>query len=182
MAATRSFLYFTFAVLCSLSLNASATGQTRIFYSAYFSGYVPTVSLEGATLFASYASGVGIRFSPTKYVAGTIITHELENLDPDFNLADYPLYFFGLKDTSDLSPEVARPFDNSREEMRSSMNDPAIDTLKVDGATVYIACSPHCEALVVQESQSEQILHLTSRGVGQSELVSILTGHEHAAE
>ena len=182
MAATRFFLYFTFAVLCSLSLNASATGKTRIFYSAYFSGYVPTASLEGATFFGSYAGGLGIRFSSTEYVAGTIITHELENLDADFNLADYPLYFFGLKDTSDLPPEVAKPFDNSREEMKSSMNDPPIDTLKIDGATVYIACSPHCEALVVQESQAEQILHLTSRGLAQSELVSILTGHQHAAE
>src|SRR5690606_41134235 len=113
MAATRFFLYFAFAVLCSLSCNASATGKTRIFYSAYFSGYVPTVSLEEATFFASYAGGLGIRFSSTEYVAGTIITHELENLDADFNLADYPLYFFGLKDTSDLPPEVAKPFDNS---------------------------------------------------------------------
>src|SRR5690554_6724340 len=182
MAATRFFLYLIFAVLCSLSLNASATGKTRIFYSAYFSGYVPTASLEGATFFGSYAGGLGVRFSSTESVAGTIITHELENLDADFNLADYPLYFFGLKDTADLSPEVAKPFDNSREEMRSSMNNPPIDTLKIDGATVYIACTPHCEALVVQESQAEQILHLTSRGLGQSELVSILTGHQHAAE
>src|SRR5690554_131322 len=137
---------------------------------------------KGQASLVRMRGGLGIRFSSTEYVAGTIITHELENLDADFNLADYPLYFFGLKDTSDLPPEVAKPFDNSREEMKSSMNDPPIDTLKIDGATVYIACSPHCEALVVQESQAEQILHLTSRGLGQNELVSILTGHQHAAE
>lgn len=59
MAATRFFLYFAFAVLCSLSLNASATGKTRIFYSAYFSGYVPTASLEGATFFGSKIKGSG---------------------------------------------------------------------------------------------------------------------------
>src|SRR5690606_41056355 len=64
MAAIRSFLYFAFATLCSLSCNASATGKTRIFYSAYFSGYVPTVSLEEATFFASYAGGWASGFRP----------------------------------------------------------------------------------------------------------------------
>ena len=62
MAATRFFLYFAFAVLCSLSLNASATGKTRIFYSAYFSGYVPTASLEGATFFGSKIENKGVRY------------------------------------------------------------------------------------------------------------------------
>lgn len=182
MTATRSLLSLTFAALCSLSFNASATGETKIFYSGYFTGYVPTESLNGATFFTSYASGLGIKYSATKYVTGTIITHELESLGTEFNLADYPLYLLGLKDTADLSSEVAEPFNNSREEMKASMHDPVIDTLKIDGATVYTACSEHCEAFVVQDSQAEQILHLTSRGFSQSELISILKGGQHGAK
>ncbi len=174
MPGTKTLKVASIATLVALSQLAQGEPMTKVFYSGYFTGYLPTSDLEGSTLFVSEGPGIGIKLGSRGYVSGMVITHAKENLDVSFNLADYPLYLYGHKDTDDLPPEVAEPFINSLEVLKRNLKNPTFDTVNIDGATVYTACSQRCEAIVVQTSQNEQILHLTSEGLTQAEIVALL--------
>lgn len=182
MTGTRTMRAASLAVLIALCQFAEAEPITKVFYSGYFTGYFPTSDLEGSTLFVSEGPGIGIKLGRGGYISGMVISHEKENLDADFNLADYPLYLYGHKNTDHLPPTIAEPFVNSLKILKSSLEGPVFDTVKIDGATVYTACSHRCEAIVVQADQSEQILHLTSDGLTQADILALVKGDTNATK
>lgn len=182
MAGTKTIRLASIAMLMTLSQLAQGEPITKVFYSGYFTGYFSTSDLEGSTFFVSEGPGIGVKLGRGGYVSGMVITHAKESLDVGFNLADYPLYLYGHKDTDDLPPAVAEPFVNSLEALKHNLKNPVFDTLNISGATVYTACSHRCEAIVVQANQNEQILHLTSDGLTQADILALIKGDSNAAE
>lgn len=180
MTTPKSFRFLVFAALAMAGLNAHATGLTKVFFSGYFSAYVPTHSLDGATFFNS--DGPGIKFSDGRYFAGSLITRQQENVDPSFSLRDYPLYLFGLKGVAQLGAEEAARFERSHAELKESLGDPAFDSAQIPGATLYTACSSRCEAIVVQDAQDEHLLHITSRGFNSAAIMTLLQDGNDAAD
>ena len=174
------FRSVAFVALTMAALDVYASGTTRIFFSGYFSAYLPTQSLDGATFFSS--DGPGIKFSDGSHLAGTLITREREGFDPTFELRDYPLYLFGLKDPDELGIGDAEKFLRSHEELKSSLGDPVFEVVNVTGATFYSACSDRCEAIVVQDAQDEHLLHITSRGLSKTDIMTFLQDGNHAAD
>lgn len=172
MIISRAFISAVMAALLLTGMEAQASGLTKFFFSGYFTISVPTEALEGATIF--HSDGPGIKFSDGNHLAGAVITRERENLDTEFELANYPLYLFGLKNTESLDPQEAEKFTRSLVELRASLGNPAFEQITVNDATVYFACADRCEAIVVQHQQDDQLLHITSRGFSQSELIAIL--------
>lgn len=174
------FRAVAFVALTIAALDVHAAGTTRIFFSGYFSAYLPARSLDGATFFSS--DGPGIKFSDGSHLAGSLITREREGFDATFELKHYPLYLFGLKDPDELAKSDAEKFLRSREELKSSLGDPVFEVAELPGATFYSACSDRCEALLVQTDQDEHLLHITSRGLGKAELISFFRDGNHAAD
>lgn len=172
MTAPTSIRSAFLTALLILSLNVNASGMTKIHFSPIFTASVPTQSLDGATFFSS--DGPAIRFSSKKYLAGSIITRERDGLGPTFDLTDYPLYLFGWKDTEGLTPEEAEIFMRSHEEWTAILDGPVFESVKLPEATAYTACSHRCEVILVKDGQTEQILHLTSQGFSQADLLRIL--------
>ena len=97
-------------------------------------------------------------------------------------LGVYPRYLFGQKSLDNLSAEAADRFSRSRSELKASLGDPAFESASISGATLYTACSTRCEGFVIQDGQDEQILHLTSRGFKQADLLRLLQGGDDAVE
>ncbi|MEH6500796.1 MAG: hypothetical protein V7751_15540 [Pseudoalteromonas distincta] len=178
MIISRAFRSAVMAALLITGMEAQATGLTKIFFSGYFSVSIPTESLDGATIF--HSDGPGIKFSDGRHFAGALITREQESLGDEFELADYPLYLFGLKDTETLDQQEAEKFTRSLAELRASLGHPAFEQITINDATVYFACADRCEAIVVQHQQDEHLLHITSRGFSQSDLIAILQGGNDA--
>ncbi len=178
MRVTPHLVAIAFGVLPA---NAAMSSElTRIFYSGYFEAHVSTQSLEGATFFIS--DGPGIRFKDGRHVAGMVVTRESAGLDTDFDLREYPAYLFGQKRLDGLSAEVADKFSRSHTELKVSLNDPAFDSARINDATLYTACSTRCEGYLVQDGQDEQILHLSSRGFNQADLINLLQGGDNATK
>ena len=174
------FRSVAFVALAMAALDVYASGTTRIFFSGYFSAYLPTRSLDGATFFSS--DGPGIKFSDGSHLAGTLITREREGFDPAFKLRDYPLYLFGLKNPDELGIGDAEKFLRSHEELKVSLGDAVFEVTDVPGATFYSACSDRCEAIVVQDAQDEHLLHITSRGLGKTDIMTFFQDGSHAAD
>ena len=174
------FRSVAFVALAMAALDVYASGTTRIFFSGYFSAYLPTRSLDGATFFSS--DGPGIKFSDGSHLAGTLITREREGFDPAFKLRDYPLYLFGLKGPDELGTGDAGKFLRSHEELKVSLGDAVFEVTDVPGATFYSACSDRCEAIVVQDAQDEHLLHITSRGLGKTDIMTFFQDGSHAAD
>src|SRR5690606_39171809 len=103
MTYPKPFGLVIFTALVLTGLNVHASGTTRVFFSGYFSAHIPTQSLERATFFIS--DGPGVKFANGSHLAGSLITRERENFDSSFQLRNYPLYLFGLKDTGQLSAD-----------------------------------------------------------------------------
>lgn len=180
MSNSKAAVFIILAALTMAGFNAHATGLTKVFFSGYFSAYVPTSLLEEATFF--HSDGPGIKFNDGRYFAGSLITREREDLDPAFSLRDYPLYLFGLKGFEHLDAADAARFQRSHEELKESLADPVFDSIKIPGATVYTACSTRCEAIAVQDVQDEHLLHITSRGFNPADITKLLEDGSDAAE
>lgn len=178
MTYAKPFGLIIFAALLLIGLNAHASGTSRVFFSGYFSAHLSTPSLEGATFFVS--DGPGVKFANGSYLAGSLITREGENFDYSFQLRDYPLYLFGLKDTGQLTTDQAEKFQRSHEALKHSLGSPVFEATRIPGATLYSACSDRCEAIVVQDTQDEHLLHITSRGLSQNDLMTLLQDSNHA--
>lgn len=168
------------AAAMSFAATSAAAEQTRIVYSGYFETYIPTESLTGATFFSS--DGPAIRFKGGGHIAGSIVTHQTAGFEAGFDFRDYPLYLFGQKESSGLRPDISDAFIRSRAELQESLNQPTFDAVSIQGGTLYTACSHRCEAFVVQDDQSEQMLHLTTRGFTQTDLIKFLQGGNDAAK
>lgn len=180
MISSKTARLIILTALTMAGFSASATGLTKVFYSGYFTAYVPTPSLDEATFF--HSDGPGIKFKDGRYFAGSLITRQRENLDPAFSLRDYPLYLFGLKGFEHLDAANAARFQRSHEELKESLADPVFDSIQIPGATVYTACSTRCEAIVVQDAQDEHLLHITSRGFNPGDITTLLEDGSDAAE
>lgn len=152
---------------------------TSVHYSAYFSLKLPTSMFDGAKVYS--ADGPALIFNGNKSLSGAIVTKELESLPDNFDLSKYPAYLFGLTEIAGLEANIQQRFRRSRQEMVHSLESPTISESKGADYSVFSACAGlECVSFIVQDTQSEQILMLSTNGFTPVELHNAIEGTSHA--
>lgn len=175
---------FLYSVALSLVLlqgceqkRHSETSMTTVQFGAHYRLEIETQALEGATI--ASADGPLIKFADQKWVSGSIVDRELEDLPATFDLSTYPRLLFQTAPLTHLPDEDQQRFLRSAANFGIGEADTQISEHEGTGFTVVSACQKQsCTSFVIQANQNEQILMLVSEGLDPLEVSHLAGGHD----
>lgn len=158
------------SLLLSLLILAGCAAQplTTFSYSGDFRLDLPARLLAGATLFST--TELSARTEDGKLISGMVLTPDMDQLPPDFDMQEYPGHIFNPESRLSLSAAEADLFEATAEEIDQSYGLDNVQVIPAGDFTIYLTCkAERCLALVAKTALTSQILSIHANGFSREE-------------